>query len=250
MSETDESSDPNINNEDYGGGDDSGSGSGSGGDHHWTGDPNVGAGHGTFSDTDPILLPTVPRNGATGPGTTAVSTPSLDLFAANIDRLIEPMNAVITALDGVSVAPGAFYHANLMRNKVNGPNGDDGLKKDFGDSLASLVTGLTDLRDGVRSLSAKYRTTEEANAMTARDFQLAMTDAVGDFNAVVTATGGTGSGPGTGGTGPGTGGTGPGTGGTGPGTGGTGPGTGGTGPGSGTGNGDGGNGEGNGNTRA
>ncbi|MCG6500408.1 hypothetical protein [Kitasatospora sp. A2-31] len=223
MSERDESSsDPNINNNDYGGGggtgDESGSDSGTGGDHHWTGDPHVGAGHGTFSDTDPILLPTVPRNGATGPGGTAVSTPSLDLFAANIDRLIAPMNAVITALDGVSVAPGAFYHANLMRNKVNGPNGDDGLKKDFGDALASLVTGLTDLRDGVRSLSAKYRTTEEANAMTARDFQLAMTDAVGDFNAVVTAAGGTGGTGSTGSTGTGNG-NGTGTGGTGEGNG-------------------------------
>ncbi|WP_030396824.1 MULTISPECIES: hypothetical protein [Kitasatospora] len=187
-----QSSDPNINPNDYGGGSGS-SGGGSGGADHWTGDPHIGAGHGTFSDTNPFAVPVVPRHGATGPGTVAVSTPSLDVFAANIDRLIRPMSEVATALDGVRVAPGSFYHANVMRNRVNGPNGDAGLKKDFGESLSSLITGLTDLRDGVRALSAKYRTVEEANGMTARDFQQAVADAVGDFNAVVTANGGTGT---------------------------------------------------------
>ncbi|MFD0276375.1 hypothetical protein ACFVHB_21070 [Kitasatospora sp. NPDC127111] len=201
MAETDESlaarddshasSDPNINNNDYGSGTGSnGSGNGTGGSIHWDGDSNVGAGHGTFSDSNPVLVPAVPRNGATGPGGIAVSTPSLDVFAANIDRLIQPVKDVATALEDVSVAPGAFYHANMMRNKVNGPNGDTGLKKEFTDSLASLVTGLTDLRDGVKALSAKYRTVEEANGMTARDFHDALADAVGDFNAVATAAGG------------------------------------------------------------
>ncbi|MQS16218.1 hypothetical protein F7Q99_29320 [Streptomyces kaniharaensis] len=195
-------SDGTYNNNDYGLGTGSNeSGNGTGVSIHWDGDSNVGAGHGTFGDSSPVPVPAVPRNGATGPGAVAVSTPSLDLFAANIERLIQPVKDVATALEDVSVAPGAFYHANMMRNKVNGPNGDTGLKKAFTDSLASLVTGLTDLRDGVKALSAKYRTVEEANGMTARDFHDALSDAVGDFNAVATVAGGAGTdkpGPGAG----------------------------------------------------
>src|SRR5438128_1550388 len=78
------------------------------------------------------------------------------------------------ALNRVSVAPGAFYHANQIRKQVSGENGDNGLKGDYLKVLDDLAGALTDLRDGVRQLSQKYKTIEDANGMKAKDLQEAM----------------------------------------------------------------------------
>ncbi|MER7645356.1 hypothetical protein [Streptomyces sp. NPDC126522] len=160
------------------------------GDHHYDGGTDVLHVPGILSDLHPFVPPPVP--GGDGHNGTSVSTPSLDLFATNIDLLIQPVRDVATALTDVSVAPGAFYHANVMRTSVNGPNADAGLKKSYGDALTALVRGLTDLRDGVKGLSHKYATTEDANGMTAQDLADAFTTTTADFNTVMTSNGGTG----------------------------------------------------------
>ncbi|MFJ2157064.1 hypothetical protein [Streptomyces sp. NPDC087856] len=160
------------------------------GDHHYHGGTDVLHVPGILSDLHPFVPPPVP--GGDGHNGTSVSTPSLDLFATNIDLLIQPVRDVATALSDVSVAPGAFYHANVMRTSVNGPNADAGLKKSYGDALTALVRGLTDLRDGVKGLSHKYATTEDANGMTAQDLADAFTTTTADFNTVMTSNGGTG----------------------------------------------------------
>ncbi|MFJ3423105.1 hypothetical protein ACOB87_01320 [Streptomyces sp. YS-B37] len=160
------------------------------GDHHYHGGTDVLHVPGILSDLHPFVPPPVP--GGDGHNGTSVSTPSLDLFATNIDLLIQPVRDVATALTDVSVAPGAFYHANVMRTSVNGPNADAGLKKSYGDALTALVRGLTDLRDGVKGLSHKYATTEDANGMTAQDLADAFTTTTADFNTVMTSNGGTG----------------------------------------------------------
>lgn len=160
------------------------------GDHHYDGGTDVLHVPGILSDLHPFVPPPVP--GGDGHNGTSVSTPSLDLFATNIDLLIQPVRDVATALSDVSVAPGAFYHANVMRTSVNGPNADAGLKKSYGDALTALVRGLTDLRDGVKGLSHKYATTEDANGMTAQDLADAFTTTTADFNTVMTSNGGTG----------------------------------------------------------
>ncbi|MER6211743.1 hypothetical protein [Streptomyces sp. NPDC001642] len=160
------------------------------GDHHYHGGTDVLHVPGILSDLHPFVPPPVP--GGDGHNGTSVSTPSLDLFATNIDLLIQPVRDVATALTDVSVAPGAFYHANVMRTSVNGPNADAGLKKSYGDALTALVRGLTDLRDGVNGLSHKYATTEDANGMTAQDLADAFTTTTADFNTVMTSNGGTG----------------------------------------------------------
>ncbi|MCX5135010.1 hypothetical protein ACFWA4_22105 [Streptomyces sp. NPDC060011] len=193
MAITDESadrgnSDPNVNPNDYG---DNNSGSTQGsGDHHYHGGTDVLHAPGILSDLHPFVPPPVP--GGNGSNGTSVSTPSLDLFATNIDLLIQPVRDVATGLADVAIAPGAFYHANVMRTKVNGPNADAGLKKSYGDALSALVTGLTDLRDGVKQLSHDYGTTEEANAMTATDLADALGNTANDFNTMMTSNGGTG----------------------------------------------------------
>ncbi|MCG7202652.1 hypothetical protein [Streptomyces arenae] len=182
------SSDPNVNNNDYG---DTGSGNSNGsGDHHYHGGTDVLHVPGILSDLHPFVPPPVP--GGDGHNGTSVSTPSLDLFAGNIDLLIQPVRDVATGLSDVAVAPGAFYHANKMRTTVNGANADDGLKKSYGDALSALVRGLTDLRDGVRGLSRKYATTEDANSMTAQDLADAFTTTTADFNTMMTSNGGSG----------------------------------------------------------
>ncbi|MEU6028856.1 hypothetical protein ABZ825_17880 [Streptomyces tauricus] len=182
------------------GGDDNGSGVD---DHHYAGGTDVLDYPGILSDLNPFVPPPVP--GGDGQGGTSVSTPSLDLFASNIDLLIQPVRDVATGLDEVAVAPGAFYHANVMRSTVNGPNADGGLKKSYGVALSALVRGLTDLRDGARTLSRKYTTAEEDNSLTATDLADAMRTATADFNTMMTSNGGSamtsgaGAGNGTGG---------------------------------------------------
>ncbi|MEU5095072.1 hypothetical protein [Streptomyces sp. NPDC020996] len=177
---------------------------GSGDDHHYHGGTDVLHGPGILTDLHPFVPPPVP--GGDGHNGTSVSTPSMDLFATNIDLLIQPVRDVATGLSGIAVAPGAFYHANVMRTTVNGPNADGGLKKSYGDALSALVKGLTDLRDGVRALSRKYGTAEEANRMTAGDLADAFAATTADFNTMMTSNGGsgmattTGTGTGTGNT--------------------------------------------------
>ncbi|WP_046734615.1 hypothetical protein [Streptomyces humi] len=185
------SSDPNVNDNDFGDDSDTGGGnSGGSGDHHYHGGTDVLHAPGILSDLHPFVPPPVP--GGDGHNGTSVSTPSLDLFANNIDLLIQPVRDVATGLSDVAVAPGAFYHANKMRTTVNGANADDGLKKSYGDALSALVRGLTDLRDGVRGLSRKYATTEDANNMTAQDLADAFTTTTADFNTMMTSNGGSG----------------------------------------------------------
>ncbi|MEV8545587.1 hypothetical protein [Streptomyces sp. NPDC051572] len=186
------SSDPNVNNNDYNGDETStGTTTGSGDDHDYHGGTDVLHIPGILSDLHPFVPPPVP--GGDGSSGTSISTPSMDLFASNIDLLIQPVRDIATGLDDVSVAPGAFYHANTMRTTVNGANADSGLKKSYGDALSALVRGLTDLRDGVRQLSTNYTTTEDANRMTADDLADAFTTTSADFNTMMTANGGSGN---------------------------------------------------------
>jgi hypothetical protein len=152
-------------------------------------------GQGTYSDDTPFSPPTVPGGSGSGSGT-SVDTPSMKLFADNIDKLIAPTQAAAKKLDPINVAPGAFYHADQIRTKVNGLNADDGLKAQYGKVLADLVQGLGDLRDGVRQLASNYATLEDANKMTSTDLDKAMQSTSGDFTVLLTDAGGS-----TGGTG-------------------------------------------------
>jgi hypothetical protein len=150
---------------------------------------SVPSGTGTYSNPSSFTAPPVPSHDSSGKGTT-VDTPSLDLFADNIDQLIAPVHQAREALNGVSVQPGAFYHANQMRISVNGANGDDGLKKQYYKVLTDLATGLADIRDGVRKLSAKYTTIEDANKITANDLSTDFDSSSSDFNGLITDAGG------------------------------------------------------------
>ncbi|MCW2904628.1 MAG: hypothetical protein JWO67_6893 [Streptosporangiaceae bacterium] len=155
----------------------------------WDGDTHVPAGHGTATEPSPLTPPTVPK-GSGGTDTTTVDTPSMDLFARNMDSLIKPVQDAANLLADVAVAPGAFYHANEIRLKVSGPNGDRGIKENYTKVLNDLANGLADIRNGVQELIKTYSSIEEANGMKAQDLRAAMEASGGDFGAMMTDNGG------------------------------------------------------------
>jgi hypothetical protein len=124
----------------------------------------------------PAPPPDVPGpHGSTGNGV-HVNTPSLVVFANNVDTL---NNAVNTAYERLSpirpVAPGAFKQANDIRAKVN--NDDGGLKAAYLKVLDDLNNGLLELRDGIRALAAKYQSVEDVNSITADKLNKAIENA-------------------------------------------------------------------------
>lgn len=153
------------------------------------GGTKVPPGQGTVPPPDTTNWPPVPSGSGSGKGT-SVHTPSMDLFAENINSLIAPVQAASTKLSPIGVQPGAFYHANKIRGSVNGPNQDDGLKEAYIKVLADLASGLADLREGVKTLSAKYKSTEDANNMTATDLKNAMDSSQSQFGKTITDNGG------------------------------------------------------------
>lgn len=159
----------------------------------WDGNPAIGQGHGTATNAHPFDAPPVPGAKGAGKGT-SVDTPSMTVFANNIDTLIAPVLRAKEVLQPVSVAPGTFYHANQIRTKTTGANSDDGeLKAGYITALDDLHKGLVDLRDGVRTLAQKYKTIDDANQMKAKDLSDAMEKATNDFNAMMSDNGGTGA---------------------------------------------------------
>jgi hypothetical protein len=152
------------------------------GGSRWHGDAHIQDGHGTFQNANPFDPPPVPK-GAGGSGGTSVDTASMDLFVSNIEKLIAPVQKAAEVLAPVSVAPGTFYHANQIRGKVSGANGDSGLKSSYVKALDECIRGLIDLHNGVRQLSQQYKTIEDANGMKAKDLQDAMEPVRADFGA-------------------------------------------------------------------
>ncbi len=129
--------------------------------------------------------------GGDGKGHTSVDTPSLDLFVSNMGALGPPVSALITKMQTmIPVQPGAFYHADQIRAAISGDNGDGGLQHRYRLVATDLNNGLVALRDAIKTLSAKYKTTEDLNKGTAHDVQQALSSVSGSFGGVVTDAGG------------------------------------------------------------
>jgi len=136
--------------------------------------------------------PPVPGGAGNGKHT-SVDTPSLDLFAQNIGQLIQPVSDALSGLHGVNVQPGAFYHADVIRSKIGGANGDAGLKNNYTLVLNDLKNGLSDLQTAVTQMSAKYKSTEDLNGMKVSDLQNDFDSASSYFNSMTSDNGGSGS---------------------------------------------------------
>jgi hypothetical protein len=151
----------------------------------YQGGTNVPTGHGEYYNPHPTSAPPVPKNSGGGSHETTVSTPSMEVFAKLIGQLIAPVQQCQQALKGVDVRPGAFYHANLMRSKVSGGGGESGgAKGAYIKVLDDLADGLTDLCNGIRSMSKVYDSTEEANKMGAKELDEYMHRAGAAFQAL------------------------------------------------------------------
>ena len=131
-----------------------------------------------------LTPPHVP--GRSGGGrTTSVDTPSMKVFADNMDTLAEPVKQAYDKLMQLQrVNPGAFYDAYMLRQVSCGTNGDSGLQNTYLKILHDLGQGLADISSGMRQLSAKYKTTEEEAKMTADDLSKAMESAQSDFTKI------------------------------------------------------------------
>ena len=129
-----------------------------------------------------------PVPGGSGKGKrTSVDTPSMELFAANMDKLAGPVKQAYEMLLQLQrVQPGAFYDAYMLRQAASGANGDSGLQNTYLKILRDLGQGLTDIGSGMRQLSSKYKTVEDESKMTAEDLITAMQSAQGDFSKIGT----------------------------------------------------------------
>ena len=152
----------------------------------------IDPGHGSVTDRDPFKPPAIP--GGHGKGKkTSVDTPSMDLFAANILQLVDPVRKASDALGSLPpLAPGAFYHANKIRQSINGANADGGLREQYQKVLYDLTNALTDLGGGVKRMAEKYKTLSDAADMTAKDLLKAMDGVAQDFDLMMKDGGGAG----------------------------------------------------------
>jgi len=129
--------------------------------------------------------PTPPKvpGGAGGGRKTSVDTPSMELFAANMEKLAGPVKEAYEKLLQLErVNPGAFYDAYALRQAACGANGDSGIQAKYLKILHDLGQGLADLSTGVRQLSAKYKTTEEEAKMTAEELDKALQSVQSDIS--------------------------------------------------------------------
>jgi hypothetical protein len=143
----------------------------------WNGDSDVPSGRGEYHNPHPTEPPPVPK-GTESSHDTSVDTPSMQVFAGNIEQLISPVQKCQQVLRDVDVSPGAFFHAYKVRSKVSGSGG---LKENYGKILDDLADGLTNLCSGVRNLSKEYDSVEEANGMTAKELEEYMYNTKADF---------------------------------------------------------------------
>jgi hypothetical protein len=131
--------------------------------------------------------PPVPGGSGKAGRKTSVDTPSMELFADNMDKLAEPVKEAYQKLLHLQrVNPGAFYDGYALRQVTCGANGDGGLQAKYLKMLNDLGTGLGDISHGMRQLSQKYKTVEEESKMTAEDLNNAMQSAQSDFSKMST----------------------------------------------------------------
>jgi hypothetical protein len=127
-------------------------------------------------------VPNVPK-GTAGSGT-SVDTPSMNLFADNMDRLAELIKTAQEKVKNLpDAAPGAFKEAMELKKVLTG-NG--GLRENYGTVLHDLRQALMDTAIAIRNASKKYTTIEEASRMQGEDLKTLMTDVEKDFKKLST----------------------------------------------------------------
>ncbi|MER7914138.1 hypothetical protein [Streptomyces sp. NPDC096068] len=134
-----------------------------------------------FSRDDLPVAPPV-RVYAGEAGRTQVDTAALRAFATNTRTLLESVRNAHTALNPVTLAPGGFYVAKLMRDQVTGTVEGAGLKPAFLKVLTDLQYGLDKLASGMDALAKLYDDTEDDNRIDAARLAEVLDTAPGYFN--------------------------------------------------------------------
>src|SRR5579875_2153753 len=147
-----------------------------------------------------VQPPAVPKQTGNSSGKTSVDTPSLDVFASNMGKLIAPVKDAWTTLNGVApIAAGSFADATTIRSRIAPGTGDSGgssttsgqdLKSSYLSVLQDLYTGLGDLQTAAQQMSTKYKTTDDLNGASATDLQNDFADAGSQFGQMMTDNGG------------------------------------------------------------
>src|ERR1700761_1491292 len=129
-------------------------------------------------------------------GETVVNTPSLDVFASNMGKLLAPVKDAWSTLNGLApVAAGSFADATAIRSKVSGGDASTG-----GDTAGDIVggylkvlndlhKGLGDLQTTANTMSGKYKTADDLNGMSATDLQNDLGDSANLFGQLGTDSG-------------------------------------------------------------
>lgn len=167
----------------------------------WSQGGNVSSTQQSGPQPDPVpTAPGVPGKAGSGSGSTVVSTPSIDVFASNIQQLIAPVNSALAKLKALGpLAPGGFNEAYTLTQQVSDSGSSGGAATDlvhaYQNVLHDLADGLTDLNSAATTMSQKYKTADDLNNMKVSDLQAQLDDTTGDLNAMMTANGGTSAAP-------------------------------------------------------
>ncbi|WP_305785769.1 hypothetical protein [Symbioplanes lichenis] len=121
----------------------------------------------------------------------AISTEAIDHLIKQIDTHIVTgehdgiLLKVAKELEGKHMKPGGFAKAEIMRQKIDGVNGQDaGLRGDAIGLLGTLHAALFEIREGLSNMKEEYKKAEDFNAMTSEQLAKTLEDAWSEINAL------------------------------------------------------------------
>jgi len=158
-------------------------------DHPWTWTPPADTGASNPSGSPAITPPDVPGGkGDGGSGKTTVNTPSMKIFAENINLLLDPLHESLKLLQALPpVAGGDFHTSKVMKTLITGDSGEGMLQGGFETVLKKCIKTVTDTHEAVTKLARDYENIDDLNKLTGQQLSRAMGDVGSDINAVGSA---------------------------------------------------------------
>jgi hypothetical protein len=156
----------------------------------WTYNPPADQNATNPPDAPPINAPNVPGKKDGSSGTTSVDTPSMKVFADNINQLLAPLQKSLSLLQALPpVAAGDFHTSQVIKKMITGDAGDGMLQAGFETVLKKCIKTVTDTHEAVNKLALDYKNIDDLNKLTGQQLSRAMGDVGSDIQAVGTAGG-------------------------------------------------------------
>ena len=148
--------------------------------------PVTGGGPTNPDGAPPLNPPNVPgKKDGNGSGKTTVNTPSMKIFAENINTLLTPLNKSLELLQNLPpVAAGDFHTSKVMKKMITGDAGDGMLQSGFETVLKKCIKTVNDTHEAVQKLARDYENIDDLNKLTSQQLTRAMGDVPGDITAV------------------------------------------------------------------